>query len=288
MPDRVPVAFFCYNRSRHLQATLESYDACVDRERTRPYIFCDGPKTDGGDAQVEAAREVARSWAAVSGADTEFAPANRGLSASVSSGVTRLIEEHGRVIVVEDDLLLHPLFLRFHLDGLDRYEDEPQVYQIAGNQWMNMPMGTGAFFVPFTTTWGWSTWRRAWDQFDPSAPGSESLERDAEMRRKFDLGSVYPYSELLRHTLAGETQSWGILWYWTVFSRGGQVLYPPFSLVTNTGFDGSGTNCSGEERRSPRSGTQRGSGRFRYPARVKSSRIRQMMMIRAIGRLSAS
>jgi hypothetical protein len=101
-----------------------------------------------------------------------------------------------------------------------------------------------AFFMPLTSTWGWATWQRAWKIFDWNATGSEEMLRNARERKRFDLDGAYPYSLMLENRLAGENDSWGILWCWAVFKAGGLVLHPRESLVWNGGFDGTGTHCS--------------------------------------------
>jgi hypothetical protein len=135
-----------------------------------------------------------------------------------------------------------------------------------------MPAFVPAFFAPFTTTWGWSTWRRAWQKLDVTAPGREHLETDTALRHRYDIQGRYPFSELLKGRFRGENDSWGILWYWTVFSQNGLVLYPPRCLVSNRGFDGSGTHC--ERRASAATSSQRrSSNRIRFPKRARPSRV---------------
>ena len=92
-----------------------------------------------------------------------FRDDNAGLARSIISGVHMLTEEHGNVIVIEDDLVLAPGFLAYMSAALRRYADEPSVYQISGHAFDTPELAgaTKAAFLPFTTTWGWATWRRA-------------------------------------------------------------------------------------------------------------------------------
>jgi hypothetical protein len=98
-----------------------------------------------------------------------------------------------------------------------------------------------ALFLPMTTSWGWATWKRAWDQFDPSASGWRERLVGADARR-FDLGGRYDYRRMLERQMNGRVDSWAIRWYYSVFAKGGLVLYPPRTLVVNGGFDGTGTH----------------------------------------------
>ena len=93
-----------------------------------------------------------------------------------------------------------------------------------------------------TTTWGWATWARAWEAYDPAATGWEQLQQDRPLRRRFDLDGAYPYTWLMKRQQRGQSDSWGIRWYWSVFQAQGLSVFPPRTLVSNTGQDGSGTH----------------------------------------------
>jgi hypothetical protein len=173
-----------------------------------------------------------------------IAPAqNRGLAASIIAGVTTLCERSGRVIVVEDDLIMAPCFLSFMNQALDRYEQEDKVMQIAGYAFpMDATFRRQAVFLPFISSWGWATWRRAWQHFDPSMKGYEALKASAKQRYKFDLDGSYDYFAMLERQLRGEIDSWAIRWHLSCFLRQGLTLYPGITLVQNLGFDGTGTH----------------------------------------------
>ena len=105
-----------------------------------------------------------------------------------------------------------------------------------------------ALFLPITVSWGWATWKRAWRQFDPQASGWQRLRRDTRFRRKFNVNGVYDYATMMLRQAQGVRDSWAIRWYWTVFKNDGLTLFPPRTLVRNTGFDGSGTHGKGKLR----------------------------------------
>jgi len=100
-----------------------------------------------------------------------------------------------------------------------------------------------AVFLPFTTSWGWATWQRAWKNFDPEMSAFAEIASNGTLRRRFDLDGSYPYFSMLKKQKAGLIDSWAIRWYLSVFMRSGLALYPRQSLVQNEGFDGSGTHC---------------------------------------------
>ena len=241
-----PVALFTYNRPEHTRRVLSSLEQCSQLEACRIYIFCDAARTPAHQSAVEASRSVVRDFAPRIGAQVIERDKNLGLARSIVEGVTSLIREYGRIIVLEDDLILSPDFLDYMLQGLDRFQDNKQVYQISGYIFPISPTPLkDTFFLPLITTWGWATWERAWQVFDWNPP--QALERiaDEQTRKRFDLDDSYPYADMLKQRLAGQNDSWGILWWYAVFNADGLVLYPKKSLVRNEGFDGTGTHSGG-------------------------------------------
>lgn len=243
--SRAPIALFTYRRTDLLGAVLDSLEACAEFADSDVFVFSDGPKNAAAAEDVERVRALIRGRLRPNMTLIE-APENRGLANSIIAGVSRLCDEYGRAIVIEDDLIVSPVLLTWFNAALDRYAEEPRVMQVSGHASSasgpsNREQGV---FLPVTTSWGWATWKRAWDAFDPAATGWEALKADQLLRRRFDLGGRHPYSEMLERQMRGEVDSWAIRWYWTVFRSGGLVAFPPQTLVANRGQDGFGTHVS--------------------------------------------
>lgn len=250
MDRKAPIAIFIYKRPDHLKRTLQTLIANRGFKPNRVTVFADGPKCDDDVPAVEGARKTAIDFLGPT-ARYVFADENQGLANSVIGGVKRLVSEQGRVIVLEDDLSLDRNFLSFMDLGLEHYRDFENIYQICGHQ-VALPSREGRYtpmVLPFTSTWGWATWERAWQHFDHAASGWEDLLSDKEKRRAFNLNGAYDYSTMLLRQMNGDIDSWGIRWYWSVFKRNGLSLFPPETLILNHGFDRHGTHGTGVLRR---------------------------------------
>ena len=240
------MAFFAYNRPSHTEAALRRLAACRRISEVQVILYSDAPKNEKSREGVELTRGVLREHATGLGARIVERETNMGLCGSISSAVTQLCAEYGRVIVLEDDLQVRPDFVDFMLQGLEKYRDEEKVMQISGFLY-DIPVDAAGdgFFIPLTTTWGWATWRRAWESFSLAPEGVERWLADEGNTKGFDLGlDSRPYSSMLKDRLAGRNDSWGIFWWYAVHRKKGLVLYPKSTLVYNVGFDGSGTHCA--------------------------------------------
>jgi len=240
-----PIALFVYNRAEHTRRTVEALRNNALAAESDLFIFSDAPRSPEAQSAV---REVRRYIATVDGfrAVTILERSeNFGLARSVTSGVTRLIEEHGRAIVLEDDLVTSPHFLEYMNAALRRYEHDEQVMQVAGYMFpVALTPREDALFLPFISSWGWATWGRAWRHFSRREDAFARILGDRATLHRFDLNGRYKYSKILRAQLRNKVDSWAVFWYVTVFTRNGLVLYPSKTLVQNLGFDGSGVNCT--------------------------------------------
>jgi len=241
MNKKTPIAVFAYKRARHLRQLFESLLKCHRLGECQIFIYCDGSKRPEDEAQIQAARQIAQNYAPRLKAQVITRDQNLGLAHSIVAGVTNLCEQYGRVIVLEDDLVVHPTFAHFMLSALDRYQDEDRVAQISGYMFpvwhADIP---DAFFLPYTTSWGWAVWDRAWRLFDWQ-PNISSLD-NPHVQYRFNRNGVTNHVAMLQEWIAGLNQSWDVLYYWAVFSAEKYVLFPKVSLVQNNGFDGSGVH----------------------------------------------
>ena len=237
-----PIAVFAYNRPDHLRRCVEALSKNRLAQYSDLFIFLDGAKQPSHAANVAEVRRVARDVYGFANITLIAQPDNLGLASSIMSGVSRLTHEFGKVIVVEDDLLVSPHFLQFINDALDRYADDDRVASIQAYMFpVHVPLPP-TFFLKDPGCWGWATWKRGWALFE--SDGSR-LKREIERRgakRKFNYDGQYDYFGMLADQVIGRNDSWAVRWYASVFLSDKLVLCSGKSLVNNIGQDGSGTH----------------------------------------------
>ena len=169
---------------------------------------------------------------------------NFGLSRNIIGGVTEVLAKYGRVIVVEDDLVCSPAFLRYMNDGLQVYVNEDSVASIHGWVYPIDHLGSETFFLLGADCWGWATWSRAWKFFDEDGAALLSRLETQGVVSQFDRDGAFSFKEMLRDQIAGANDSWAIRWHASAFLANMYTLYPGRSLVQNIGNDASGTHCN--------------------------------------------
>lgn len=245
-----PVILFTYNRPEHTRRTIEALAANELAGETALFIYSDAAKKEEDVAKVQKIRNYAVKLTGFSSVTLTAREENYGLARNVIEGVTEVVERFGRVIVLEDDLVTNRYFLRFMNDGLERYEEEKRVTGITGFSHFrdDFAFPHESYFHTLTgTSWSWATWADRWAHFDAVCSDWTDLVADKELRRAFNYDNTYDFYKIMKmqQTDAG-TNSWAIRWYWTNFRRKGLILSPAKSLVSNEGWDGSGTHCGAE------------------------------------------
>jgi hypothetical protein len=240
-----PIALFTYNRPEHTRATIEALSRNPLAAESELIAFSDAPKLRAHQDGVLAVRELLRSIRGFGKVAVVERESNLGLAGSIIDGTTSLCESHGRVIVIEDDLIVSKYFLQFMNEALERYRDEPRVMQIAGSMFRvdNVQALPETFFCRLPASWGWGTWQRAWTRFEPDARKLYGQLATRGAFWEFDIKGSYDYSGMLRQQAEGVVDSWAVRWYASMFMLDGLCLRPTRSLVHNIGFDGTGVHC---------------------------------------------
>ncbi len=245
MTNLAPILVFCYNRPWHVKQTLEALSRNELADQSVLYIYCDGPKADASEEmhqKISEVRQVVRKcqWCKV--VHVVEAEKNKGLAANIVEAVTEIVNQYGRVITLEDDIITSVGYLRYMNDALEMYKDDEQVMHISGYMWPHRGKLAETFFyeVPYPGG-GWATWQRAWKHYTDDA----KLLYDYWCTRwnEFNkFGGDYLQSQLEKN-YRGVMKTWFIKWHSVMLQRGALTLYPGKSLTNNIGFDEQATNC---------------------------------------------
>lgn len=241
-----PIILFTYNRPQHALEAILSLSKNELASESELFIYSDGAKNHEDEVGVNETRKVIKGITGFNKVHIVERSENWGLARNVIDGVSFIVKKYGQVIVVEDDLVVSPYFLQFMNDALDTYRDEPQVGHIQAYDFTNDPTLPDTFLIKFTGSWGWATWERAWKHFNPDGKALlEELER-RNLTYTFDFNGKYRYTRMLRRQIEGKNNSWAIRWNASLFIKDILSLNVGKSLVQNNGFDGTGTNCGGD------------------------------------------
>ena len=240
-----PILLFVYNRPEHVRRNIQALLKNELAAESELFIYSDAAKDETSQAAVKEVRAFIRSIQGFKKITITERAENWGLARSIIDGVTTQINRYGRVIVLEDDLVVAPHFLQFMNDALETYRDEERVGPIQACDFTHDPSLPDTFLIKWTGSWGWGTWDRAWKHFNADGKALLTELESRKLTYTFDFNGKYGYTRMLRRQIEGKNNSWAIRWNASLFLKGILSLNVGKSLVQNEGFDGSGTNCGG-------------------------------------------
>lgn len=251
-----PIIVFAYNRPAHLNKTLTWLSQNELADQSILFLFCDGVKPGASVEQrekVEASRAVARQFAnSRSFREVHLVERdqNLGLGTSIITGVTEVIGQYGKCIVLEDDLQTSPLFLDYMNKCLDYYEQRLSVFSISATSRPHPERFYPAdypydVYVSLThRPTGWATWANRWEQVDWTAKAYQLLKQDLSMRKAFNrLGD--DYFDALSHQQEAGQNVWSIRFALSHFVNHAVSICPIVSYINHIGWDSEATNAVG-------------------------------------------
>jgi hypothetical protein len=240
-----PIALFVYNRPDHTQKTLQFLQANFLAEESHLFIYADAAKTPKEEESVKEVLAIINAAKGFKSIKIIQQNHNLGLAQSIINGVSQLVQEHGKVIVFEDDLICSPYTISYFNEALNLYLNTPKVMHVSAYMF---PMAAAdelpeTFLYRAVHSWGWATWKRAWDHFNPDID-QLIAQFDEEKIDAFSIEGKMNFWNQMKDFKAGKNNSWAIRWYASVFLNGGLSLNPTKSLIHNIGHDGSGIHSN--------------------------------------------
>ncbi len=239
-----PIVLFVYNRPDHTHQTIQALQKNELAVESELFIYSDAAKNVQAQKNVQAVRRYIKNIDGFKKITVIERDKNWGLANSIIDGVTSIVNQYGKVIVLEDDLVTASYFLKYMNEALEKFEHDDRIISIHGYVYPVEQTLPKAFFLPGADCWGWSTWKRGWDLFNPDGKYLLAQLKEKNLIRNFDYNGSSPYLKMLEDQINGDNDSWAIRWYASAFLAEKLTLYPGKSLVHNIGNDDSGTHCS--------------------------------------------
>jgi hypothetical protein len=240
-----PICLFAYNRLKETTRTIEALQQNYLAPQSELFIFSENASEVKGDVELTAeVRNYLRQITGFKKITLRESTTHQGLANSIISGVSEVIGQYGKVIVVEDDLITAPNFLNFMNEGLSFYENEDRVFSISGYTFdlpslRNFPKD---YYLGYrASSWGWASWLDRWAKIDWEVKDYSRFRRNWLQQLKFMRGGInMPF--MLHNQMHDRVDSWAIRWCYHQFKFNLLTVFPSKSKVVNIGFGAAATN----------------------------------------------
>jgi len=241
-----PIIIFAYNRLNHLDKLLNSLQKNYLFKKSKVIVFSDGPKNEIDKDKIDSVRDLLKKRLNPQCSEIIESNINVGLSRNVIGGLKQVFQTYNSAIILEDDLEVSDYFLDYMNDALNLYENSEKVASISGYMYPIKPkkFSNNYFFLKLIESWGWGTWKRAWNNFEKDSLRLKNKIDEKKLANQFNFGSGISYYKMLEDNINGSNDSWAVRWYASIFLKNMYTLFPSKSFVKNIGIDNSGENCN--------------------------------------------
>jgi glycosyltransferase involved in cell wall biosynthesis len=241
------IAIFCYKRANKLKICIEALLKNPECPSLEIIFFSDGYKSEADKAGVLEVRDYIDNLQGFKKVHKHFRPVNFSTGPNFQTGLTFLSENYDQFIVVEDDLVVSPNYLKYMLEGLAFYRDQKSVFCITGFcfplQIHNYAYDT-IIYKRFCS-YGWASWSDRVRNVTWDAEGLNNLIKNSpNFKNRLNEEGLDLFRMLLKQ-ISGKISTWDIQMQVHVAENRYKVVYPIISKVTNIGFDTESTNTFG-------------------------------------------
>ena len=244
MNDLAPIGIVTYSRINHLKQTVKALQQNTLAKKSELYIYLDAPK-QGDEKKVAIVREYIHTINGFKKVNIIERTTNN-IIANITNAIKTLLNRHGKMIFMEDDIVTAPGFLNFINDGLNFYKNNKKIVSING---YNIPAKFPKnykhdyYLSRSFNAWGFATWsdRGLLDVISYNDAYNEIIQNKKLYKK---IKNIHP--KIIAELKKIQDGILDAADYKVTFHLIKNDLYsvkPIRSFVNNIGHDGSGVHC---------------------------------------------
>lgn len=243
MRNLAPIGVSTYSRINHLKQTIEALQKNTLAKESELYIFSDAPQP--GDEEIVAM--VRQYIHTIDGFKKVYIIERKtnGRVANNRGGIKQLLDEYGKMIFLEDDIVTAPGFLRFINDCLDFYNGYKNILSVSGHTPNLSYFNNSSCDVYLSKRfhgWGVGFWNNTFSLIKDIPPWSKIKQDYQTMQNLKNMGS--DMLSMIQHESDRKIDALDIKACYFCTKYGYTNVLPTKTLVKNIGMDNSGVHCS--------------------------------------------
>jgi hypothetical protein len=247
-----PVLLVIFNRP---ETSDVAFDAIRKVKPKKLYIAADGPRKDRPDdvERCAKARDISNRVDWPCELKTLYREENLGCRAGTTGGINWMLEQEEYGIIFDDDCIANESFFYFCEELLEKYKDNEKIMHICGTNFHqqnpSFNINESYYFSKISQNWGWATWRRAWNKYEPEIKSWPQYKGTEKFKKWIKNPLVQDYwSYVFDRRFNQELTDWDIPWTYSCMKNEGLCIVPKYNLVTNIGSGSVGTHGEKSDR----------------------------------------
>ncbi len=234
----IPIVFLIFNRP---ELTRKVFSIIRMVQPRRLFIVADGPRLErpGEISKCQEARKIIDKVDWECDVKINISDQNLGCKMRIFTGLSWVFNYVDKAIILEDDCLPNYTFFLFCEELLNYYQNNKEIMAINGQ---NIQFGRrrsfySYYFSKYFHTWGWATWRRAWQTFDIDMRAWPSFYENGGLSKIVSSPREIAYwKKIFELSYQNKIDSWGYPWFFNCWLHNFCVVTPEVNLVSNIGF----------------------------------------------------
>lgn len=216
---------------------------------SRLYLYQDGPRP-GRPSDVDgimSCRTIAEEIDWECEVHTLYQPGNLGCDPSGYIAQKWMFETEEMGIILEDDVVPSRSFFTFCKALLDEYRYDQRIDRVCGmnNTGVSEHIDASYLFARTGSIWGWATWKRVLDTWDPSYAWLDDESTLGRLRDAFDTAREYEafVSGARQHKSSGLPHH-ETIGAFAFYANSRLLIVPKYNLISNVGATAESTHAS--------------------------------------------
>lgn len=234
-----PVLLLVFNRPG---VTQNLFDAIRLIQPPKLYIVADGPRST-----VEGELELCNSVRAIfeqidwpCEVRKLYRENNMGCDPSIMDGISWFFKHEEQGIILEDDCIPSHSFYDFCQLLLNKYKNDRQIAMIGGSNFFDKPFSRkyDYYIGDFMHTWGWATWRYAWEEIDWNERYSLPQVKRRLLEVYKDERFVTYFFNNIQLAYTQKVPHWDAIFFIHNIISGKKGILPALNQISNIGKSG--------------------------------------------------
>jgi hypothetical protein len=240
-----PIGVSTYSRINHLKQTIEALQKNTLSKESDLYIFSDAPKP-GDEEKIAKVRNYIHTIDGFKTVNILERKTNSRVKNN-RGGIKQLLDEYGRMIFMEDDIVTAPRFLEFMNNALEFYKDDNKIISISGySPPIILPSDykNDIYILRRFNAWGVGFWKNKYNLINHKIDKNEyhkNIKNNKFYKKIIENGEDIP--GMLEQEVNGRIDALDVKIMYQQVLNDWYSLYPRRSLVQNIGHDSSGIHC---------------------------------------------
>jgi hypothetical protein len=231
-----PVALIFFKRP---EVTQRVFKRIAEAKPRTLLLIADGPRTKEEAAACAEVKKLVEQVDWDCQVLKNYSDINLGCRHRPATGIDWVFSQFNEAIILEDDCLPSLSFFYFCQNLLEHYRDDERIFMIGGNNFQGgIPRTEDSYyFSKYPGTWGWATWKRAWQYYDHTMETWPAFKAAGRMPWIFENPAEQRYYEpYFQQCYENKLDAWDYIWLYSYLCQNGLTVEPGINLVSNIGF----------------------------------------------------